>query len=339
MSLGRFTGKALPKVGDLLSARPLVRAASRDEMARALERAYAVRDVDFESDEAPFEAVANRAALGDVQLHFCRYDLAARVAFSDMAGFRQMFGMAGAGELRLGGQGLPIDAASSAIVPPSCDFTGAYGRGYAHLVVQYDEAALRRKWELMSGAGAQGRFSLPVLQTLPAARTANTRALAVALAGQFSRPGPVWSVAVTELIQALITIFLQDQDAGPEGLAHPPSMASPTAAARLADYIHTHWRQPLTVESIAAACGVSVRSVFAQFRQRYDVSPMTYLRNVRLDQARLILSANPAESVIDVAMACGFHSLGHFARRYRERFGELPSATLQEGLKRRLAAT
>jgi transcriptional regulator GlxA family with amidase domain len=33
--------------------------------------------------------------------------------------------------------------------------------------------------------------------------------------------------------------------------------------------------------------------------------------------------------VTGVAFACGFQNLGHFARDYRLRFGELPSETLK----------
>ena len=326
------------KVGDLMAARPLIRAESRDAMAKALWQAYAVRDVDFASDEVPFEALANRAQLPEVQLHYCRYDTASSIGFADMSGFRQMFNLGGAGELRVGGRDLPIDPTASAIIPPNADFTGVYGGGYSHLVVQFDEAALRRKWAFLTGGDLDRLPDLPVLRTLPAARIANTRAVALVLAGQFSGAHPISPIAVAELSQALITTFLQEYGLDPEADMRQALAASPAAAARLVDYIQANWRHPLTVESIAAACDVSVRSVFAQFKQRFGIAPMAYLRNVRLDQARLSLSADPTQSVIDVAMACGFHSLGHFARRYRERFGELPSDTLQDGFKRRLEA-
>jgi transcriptional regulator GlxA family with amidase domain len=57
---------------------------------------------------------------------------------------------------------------------------------------------------------------------------------------------------------------------------------------------------------------------------------MTYLRNVRLDRARLRLSdVHAAEaSVTAIALECGFGHLGKFAAAYRERFGEQPSETL-----------
>jgi transcriptional regulator GlxA family with amidase domain len=91
-----------------------------------------------------------------------------------------------------------------------------------------------------------------------------------------------------------------------------------------------HWDRPLTIEAVAQACGGSVRSVYSSFRQESGMSPMAYLRDVRLTHARQLLQEDQG-SVIDVALRCGFASLGHFARRYRAKFAELPSQTHARG--------
>jgi transcriptional regulator GlxA family with amidase domain len=39
-------------------------------------------------------------------------------------------------------------------------------------------------------------------------------------------------------------------------------------------------------------------------------------------------------SVTSVAFVCGFGNLGHFARDYRETFGERPSETLSRAARR-----
>jgi transcriptional regulator GlxA family with amidase domain len=105
-------------------------------------------------------------------------------------------------------------------------------------------------------------------------------------------------------------------------------MAGLGDADRLEAYIEANWHRPMTVEDVAQACGVSVRSVFARFRQRRGVSPAAYLRDLRLSNARNLLLDPTGGSVIDVALKCGFASFGHFASRYREKFGELPSMTI-----------
>jgi transcriptional regulator GlxA family with amidase domain len=42
----------------------------------------------------------------------------------------------------------------------------------------------------------------------------------------------------------------------------------------------------------------------------------------------MLLAADRTATVVAVAFACGFSNPGHFARDYRQAFGELPSATL-----------
>jgi len=154
--------------------------------------------------------------------------------------------------------------------------------------------------------------------------------VALALARQFTHADSGNDMVNTGLEQALISAFLFENRAilSPAS-AHRPPLAGRGDVARLEDYIQAHWDRPLLIEDVAAACGVSVRSVFLRFKQDRQVSPLTYIRNLRLDNARrLLLDSRCPLSVVDIGLRCGFSSLGHFARRYRERFGELPSATL-----------
>jgi AraC-like DNA-binding protein len=96
------------------------------------------------------------------------------------------------------------------------------------------------------------------------------------------------------------------------------------------DYIEANAAEPLTLAAIAAAVGVSVRSLTSAFREFRDTSPGQYLREVRLNAVRDELrKASPGTTVADVAMRWGFTHLGRFSVDYRRRFGEYPSATLR----------
>jgi len=57
---------------------------------------------------------------------------------------------------------------------------------------------------------------------------------------------------------------------------------------------------------------------------------MRHLMEVRMARVRDELSEGrlPGETVRDVALRWGFSHLGHFSARYRQRYGELPSQTL-----------
>ncbi|WGM20431.1 AraC family transcriptional regulator [Paenarthrobacter sp. OM7] len=85
----------------------------------------------------------------------------------------------------------------------------------------------------------------------------------------------------------------------------------------------------LHVADVAARLQVSARSLERAFREAFDVSPAQYLRSKRLNRVRRMLEeADRGTSVTDIASAHGFYHPGRFARYYRQRFGESPSATL-----------
>jgi transcriptional regulator GlxA family with amidase domain len=94
---------------------------------------------------------------------------------------------------------------------------------------------------------------------------------------------------------------------------------------------------PLTVSSIAARCLVSVRSLQQDFRRYMDISPMAYLRNVRLRRAhQCLLETDPSvTSVASVAYNWGFTNLGRFAAVHTARYDEPPAATLRRRVSRR----
>lgn len=104
----------------------------------------------------------------------------------------------------------------------------------------------------------------------------------------------------------------------------------PRLAAEAVDFIDSlHDYDLLTVADVASRLGVSARSLERAFRDSLGMGPAQYLRSRRLDRVRRQLeAAGRGTSVTDVAAAHGFYHPGRFAKYYRERFGESPSATV-----------
>jgi transcriptional regulator GlxA family with amidase domain len=108
---------------------------------------------------------------------------------------------------------------------------------------------------------------------------------------------------------------------------------------RAEEYIEAHWNQPITIASLAVATAASARSIFYHFKNSRGVSPMSFLKQVRLDHAKHLLERSGVDhSVTQIAVDCGFGNLGHFAGDYFKRFGERPSDTLKRS-KYELAST
>ena len=140
----------------------------------------------------------------------------------------------------------------------------------------------------------------------------------------------VTSVAVRELEQLIVTLVLR---AGRHNYSHllesGKGSVQPWQIRLTEEYIEDNWNRPITIELLAKVTGVSARSLFERFRSHRGYSPMVFVRQTRLKNARKFLSAPAASTTVTgVALLCGFMNAGHFSRHYRDAFGELPSATL-----------
>lgn len=103
-------------------------------------------------------------------------------------------------------------------------------------------------------------------------------------------------------------------------------------------FAHDHATETIDVGDIAAAAGLSERGLQHLFRRTLNVTPMRYLREVRLDGAHLEFTSQDAttQSVLvhDVAQRWQFFHLGRFAAMYRARFGQSPRESLQDTARR-----
>ncbi|MBF4613011.1 AraC family transcriptional regulator [Curtobacterium sp. VKM Ac-1376] len=152
----------------------------------------------------------------------------------------------------------------------------------------------------------------------------------VALSRALRLGGPE-SEAWHEAKRSAATAFL---DSFPPRVDDLPAVLGLPRNARLraaVEYIHAHAAESVTVTELSDVAGLSVRSVQESFRRVFDVSPLTYLREVRLDRVRSeLLELDPQAGVVgDVARRWGFAHLGRFSAAYAARFGEYPKQTLR----------
>jgi AraC-like DNA-binding protein len=118
---------------------------------------------------------------------------------------------------------------------------------------------------------------------------------------------------------------------GPSGDGRAPrATALPRDVASVLDWCRGHAHEPVRLTALAEVAGVPARTLEAHFRRFLGVTPMTWVRQARLERARCaLLVPDGRTSVSQVALDCGFTQLGRFAAQYCARFGELPSDTLR----------
>ena len=125
-------------------------------------------------------------------------------------------------------------------------------------------------------------------------------------------------------------LMLSKHDYSSALLATEPAVTS-TVISKAVEFINGHAADPLTPNDIAAAVGISIRSLQRGFRERYECTPMEFVRKVRLARvhAALVEASPEVASVAQLATAWGFTHLGRFAADYRRAYGKTPSETLR----------
>ncbi len=90
-----------------------------------------------------------------------------------------------------------------------------------------------------------------------------------------------------------------------------------------------HLEDPLPARTLAELAGVSPRQMERLFVAAFGLPPSRFYLELRLKQARRLL-VQSADSVLDIALRCGFASASHFGKCYRETFGTTPAAFRRE---------
>ena len=108
----------------------------------------------------------------------------------------------------------------------------------------------------------------------------------------------------------------------------PRAPLEPYFLKRADRFILARLHDRFTIAELAQHCGVGWRTLDSAFSAFRGTSPVSFVRNVRLDHAHAELAEASANvGVAEVADRYGFRSPTTFALEYRKRFGVAPSRT------------
>jgi AraC-like DNA-binding protein len=190
-------------------------------------------------------------------------------------------------------------------------------------------------------------------------------ALAADPDGPLARP-----MVVRPLVDSVLVALLYAADHPYRAaLAAPCARPGPAAVNRAVDLLEAEPERPWMVGDLARQVGLSTRALQYGFAAQAGLSPMAYLRDVRLRRAHADLQAEAAQraatgpppgvlsrsaptlgtpppatpppatpppatpglGVAGIASRWGFTNFGRFAAAYRARYGHPPSKTLHRG--------
>lgn len=192
-------------------------------------------------------------------------------------------------------------------------YAGFHGGKYILLIVKADR---------LQSYGSRLRGSMVRRAVIPAAEAGEVDLLEAALA-EYERHGDsdVVSGYLTALFGRLLRRCAVEE--------------APLRRDRLAEvlaYCGQHYREPLTVERVAAALYVSRSHISHIFRRRVGMSFSDYISALRLTEAVNRLEQTDA-AVTEIALDVGFSSLRSFDRAFAARYGTTPRAYRQRERK------
>ena len=279
----------------------------------------------------------NSAEFGAVGLSYLAYGATVRIRPQPFGSFVLVqIPLSGRALVRTGGHEVVSDPTVASVPDPDSDLDMTWEAGNEQLIVRVDREALTEQLHRLLGrpAATPLRLDTELDLTTPEARSwlATVEMLRSDLDGPAGLRHPVLQAQAENLVMSQLLAALPHSSSEELADRHAPGAAVvPRVIRRAEQLIADHAREPLTVEDVAEAVGLSVRSLQEGFRRHLDTTPTARLREARLEGARAELAdMDPTRATVSrIAADWGFHHLGRFAVAYRARWGESPSDTLR----------
>jgi AraC-like DNA-binding protein len=319
----------------ILSNYPVVRSSNPEHARDRLINVYGASSFDLKSRRS-FAMCGDRLQIGGVALSYVEYNGDVSIGFDEISFVGQSFCIEGRARVKTGTQEQDIVAGSwSPILHARRTMKFDSLTDFRHVVLRIESGLLSRTMgALIEQDIGQDLVFEEGLPEPAAMKVLRRRVLNMAI--DFNEHGASFSnLAAAEIARALVLKFLLcHRHDYTHFLSREPPRATSAAVRTVEEFIEANWDKPIDIEAMVAVAHVSARSLFRQFRKDRGYSPADFAKRVRLGRAREMLEQSADNgSVIQVALKCGFQNPGHFARDYRNAFGELPSATLRRARK------
>ncbi len=317
-------------VVDPLHRFPVFRTSDPDQLRHFGTTLFGVSRIDLNCSE-DFEVRVNLIELPEIALAFgaTSSDLEMDHVAADF--IRLQIALKGSATTSVDGQVADVDDRQFAITPAGVPSRMICKAGHERLTLRLDRQALMQRLVALLGVRPKGAMTFDAAIEADGPHAQGLSHLIHFLSQQLNSTASRLPDAVCrELEQAVQIAFLcASRHSFSHLLEGNESAAESKVVRRLEEFIEAHWQEAITIDRLAAEAGVSTRAIFRTFERNRGYSPMAFVKAVRLSRAREILvSGDPGVSVTAAAFKCNFASPGHFAREYREAFGELPSETV-----------
>ncbi|MDT9001100.1 AraC family transcriptional regulator [Paucibacter sp. APW11] len=145
--------------------------------------------------------------------------------------------------------------------------------------------------------------------------------------------GPLAETYCDAMVAAMLS-YLLEQYGGSEVTAAAARLGG-ARLRRVQRHMQAHLGEEQPIAELAQLCAMSASHFAREFSRAVGLPPHQYLLKLRLERAAELL-AEGDDSLLDIALACGFNDASHFSRAFTRRHGQPPS-TYRRALRERRA--
>lgn len=215
-----------------------------------------------------------------------------------------LYALDGFGQVTLDGASSDFERGSGVVIVPHCPHSIVSAANLTVLVLEFDEQLLEQevRHRLLHKEFAGSR-----LVKLHGFGDNELRQLTRKMLFEQTRSALLHKLAIGTCLAELLLLLARCQ---------PVSGMNGMRAEKLRDYIDTHYYTIANPGDLSARLGVSARHLNNIFKERYHMTPLQYVTEVRMRLAKQLL----AETDKDIASICfelGFETLSTFYRTFK----------------------
>jgi AraC family transcriptional regulator len=165
----------------------------------------------------------------------------------------------------------------------------------------------------------------PILQPKFKVRDPQIEAIALMLLNEHQQNASTGQLYLDSLANVLAVNVLQHHATTAQSLPTYDGGLPQHQLAEVLDYIDAYLDQDLKLADIAHLTGMSPFHFSRLFKQSTGLSPHQYLLQQRIERAKQLLKQTD-QSILDIALACGFSSHSHLSRKFRQLTTMTPKA-------------
>lgn len=216
------------------------------------------------------------------------------------------------------------------VVDSSRLITGQFQPGTTTETIMLSSDLLHGEMGVLQGFPCQQRLDFSPMIIVGSDAWYGIASVAQAIRANFGEPALSSPIAVAHLRQALLSTILERIPHNyTEMLRGRRLEVLPGVLRRALDFMLAQADTPIGLTEIAVAAGTSGRNLQLLFKAYRGMSPLSVLRDIRLQRSREeFLRAENSSSITEVALRWGFPNRYLFIRYYGKRFGESPQETL-----------